>query len=167
MRKKATSTHKKVIAETSAGERLQGYVKFPNFAGDDGLELLDSAGQQQKLPWKSMKILWLVRDWEDSTPPLEQTAFPRRPRVEGLWVRLRFRDDTAMEGILVNELLDINPYGFLVTPPTFNGNTHTAFVPRAALKSAEILSVVGGPARQAQRRRPRAAVPGQTRLFEP
>lgn len=152
--------------ESLSGERVQGYVKFPKFAGEEGLEILDAGGQHQTIPWKSLKIVWFVHDWDTPTPKQQQATFPRRPRIEGLWVRLRFLDNSLLDGILINDLLQLNPHGFLITPPAFNGNNPTAFVPRAALKSAEILSVVGGPAQQTQRRRPRPPVPGQTRLFE-
>jgi hypothetical protein len=164
MKKKATSTHKKVLVETRSGEKQQGYVKFPKFAKEKGMELLDPAGQIIEIPWKSLKIVWFVKDWEENAPSLQTTTFNRRPRMEGLWLRLRFRDDTLLDGVLVNDLLHLDPYGFLISPPAFNGNTQTVFVPRAALRSAEILSVVGGPAPQTKRRR--APAPGQTQLFD-
>lgn len=165
MKNKATSTHKKVLVETRSGEKQQGYVKFPKFAKEKGLELLDPSGQTVLIPWKSLKIVWFVRDWEDKAPTLQTTTFNRRPRMEGLWIRLRFHDDTLLDGVLVNDLLHLDSYGFLISPPAFNGNTQTIFVPRAALRSAEILSVVGGPAQQTRRKRTPA--PGQTQLFEP
>jgi len=118
MTNKPSSTHKKIIAETLDGNKQQGYVKFPNFAKEKGLELLNSEGQHIQIPWKSLKIVWFVRDWDESTPSnLQSSTFSRRPRLEGLWVRLRFKDDTLLDGILVNDLLHLNPKGFLVTPP--------------------------------------------------
>lgn len=167
MTNKPSSTHKKIIAETLDGKKHQGYVKFPNFAKEKGLELLNSEGQHIQISWKSLKIVWFVRDWDESTPSnLQSATFSRRPRLEGLWIRLRFKDDTLLDGILVNDLLHLNPKGFLVTPPAFNGSSQTVFVPRAALKSAEILSVVGGQAQQTRRRRGSTPAPGQTRLFD-
>lgn len=163
MKKRAPSTHKKVIVETFAGKRLRGYVNLRNFDRETGLELLDPGGQHQQLAWKTVKIAWFVRDWEETLPGLEINSFPRRPRLEGLWLRLRFRDNQVLEGVLVNDLLHLSPHGYLITPPDLNSNHQKAFVPRAALTAVEVLAVV--PARGAARRRP--AAPAQPRLFNP
>ena len=165
MKDKASSTHKKVIAETRKGDREQGYVNYSALGNPQGLELLDSKGQHHTIAWKALKILWFVRDWDTDSPALAETPPQSRPRVEGLWIRLHFRDDTMMEGILVNDLLQIEPQGYLVAPPNSNGDSHTAFVPRAALKSAKVLSVIGAQGRRPARRR-RTPAPGQTRLFD-
>lgn len=166
MKTKAPSTHKKVVVETSEGERLRGYVNPRNFDREGGLELLDPAGLRQQLAWKTVKIAWFVRDWEEALPGPEATTFTRRPRLEGLWLRLRFRDHQVLEGVLVNDLLQLSPHGYLITPPDLAGSHQKAFIPRAALDSVEVLAVVPSPGTR-HRRRPAAAVPAQPRLFNP
>ena len=50
-----------------------------------------------------------------------------------------------MEGILPNNLLQIEPHGFVVVPPDPFGNRQRVFVPRTALLGVEVLGVVGSP----------------------
>ena len=65
--------------------------------------------------------------------------------MDGLWVRMRFRDEEVMDGILPNNLLQLEPYGFTVTPPEPYSNNQRVFVPRAALAELQVLGVVGSP----------------------
>jgi len=65
--------------------------------------------------------------------------------MEGLWVRFGFLDGEVMEGILPNNLLPVEPYGFLVIPPHPYNAQQRVFLPRAALSTVEVLGVVGSP----------------------
>ena len=58
---------------------------------------------------------------------------------------LQFRDGDAMEGIMPNNLLPLEPYGFTVIPPDPYSNHQRIFIPRAAVESVEVLGVVGSP----------------------
>jgi len=153
MQVKASSTHKKVIVETFAGERLPGYVNLRHFDREEGLELLDPAGEVQRLAWKDVKVAWFVRDWEEQPARPNLNAFPRRPKMEGLWVRLKFRDNETLEGVIVNDLLHQSAYGYLFTPPDLNGSHQKAFVPRAALAALEVLAVTPNRGKHLPRRR--------------
>lgn len=157
MRVHSSSTHKKVLVETFDGQQVRGYVNPRHLDRAQGLELLDASGQRQELPWKKIKVAWFVRDWEENLAPPNRRVFPRRPRLEGLWVRLRFRDDEMLEGILVNDLLHLDPQGFLLTPPDLHDSHQKAFVPRTALAALEVLGV--NPRRGEQPRRRRRAPP--------
>jgi hypothetical protein len=83
--------------------------------------------------------------------------------MPGLWVSLRFRDGEVMEGILPNNLLQVEHHGFAVVPPDPSGNRQRVFVPRAALQSVEVLGVVGSPLRK---RKAKPAPAGQIGLFD-
>jgi hypothetical protein len=50
-----------------------------------------------------------------------------------------------MEGIMPNNLLPLEPYGFTVIPPDSYSNQQRVFIPRAAVRSVEVLGVVGSP----------------------
>lgn len=165
MKVKTPSTHKKVVVETFAGNKQLGYVNPRNFDRESGLELLDAAGQLRQLPWKDVKVAWFVRDWEEAPARPAPLVFPRRPRLEGLWVRVRFRDEEMLEGMLVNDLLHQSGQGYLLSPPELNGVQQRAFVPKQALAAMEVLSVI--PNRGEHHRRRRLALePGrQPRLF--
>ncbi|MBI2956764.1 MAG: hypothetical protein HYY26_05580, partial [Acidobacteria bacterium] len=142
MKLKSSSTHKKVVVETFDGQRLPGYVNLRQFDQPESLLLLDPAGEMQQLPWKNVKVAWFVRDWEEPPARPDRLVFQRRPRLEGLWVRLRLRDNEVLEGVIVNDLLQMSPHGYLFTPPDLNGSHQKAFVPRAALAAMEVLAVV-------------------------
>lgn len=163
---KTSSTHKKVVVETLDGARHLGYLNVRNFDRKEGLELLDARGQVQQFPWKDLKIAWFVQDWDAPVRP-QQTLFQRRPRLQGLWVRLRFHDEEVLEGILVNDLTRQGEHGFLLTPPDLSGSHQKAFVPRAALAALEVLAVVPPRGEERRRRRPRGpAGEAQQQLFE-
>ena len=42
---------------------------------------------------------------------------------------MTFRDDEVMEGILANNLLQLEPYGFTVVPPDPYSNNQRIFLP--------------------------------------
>ena len=74
---------------------------------------------------------------------LDRKTFLSRPKLEGLWVRLRFRDGDNLEGVIPNDLLGFLDNGLQITPPDFNSNTDRIFVPRPALTELTVLGVVG------------------------
>ena len=47
-----------------------------------------------------------MREFTEPFEP-ERKTFLSRPKLDGLWVRLRFRDEDVMEGIVGNDLLDL------------------------------------------------------------
>jgi hypothetical protein len=83
--------------------------------------------------------------------------------MDGLWVRLRFRDNDVMEGVMPNNLLQVEQYGFTVVPPDSYGNRQRVFIPRQALRSVEVLGVVGSPL---TKRKAKPALEEQIRLFD-
>jgi hypothetical protein len=74
-----------------------------------------------------------------------------------------FTDGEIMDGILPNNLLSWDFAGFTVTPPEADGNNQKVFVPRQALRSIQVLGVVGSPLRG--RRKKVAAGVDQPTLF--
>jgi len=165
MQVKSASTHKKVVVETFEGGRLRGYVNPRQMDREAGLEFLDAAGQLQELPWKNVKVAWFVRDWEEEPARPDRSVFLRRPKLEGLWVRLRFRDQEVLEGMIVNDLLQASRYGYLITPPDLNGSHQKAFVPRVALAAMEVLAVNPNRGEHRPRRRPAPVPAAQRGLF--
>ena len=110
----------------------------------------------------SVKSVYFVREFPDAFQP-ERKVFLSRPKLDGLWVRLRFRDEDVMEGIVANDLLDLLDNAVQLTPPDLHGNTLRLFIPRSALAEMKVLGVVG-----AARRTPRAAgavAASQSKLF--
>ena len=112
------------------------------------------------LPLARVRSIYFVREFSDEFEP-ERKAFLSRPKLDGLWVRLRYSDGETLEGVIPNDLLNLLDSGVQITPPDFNSNTDRIFVPRAALREMTVLGVVG-----IARRKP-AAIPAivQPRLF--
>ncbi len=142
------STHKKVIVRKMDRDSVNGYVGA-TLVTDGKLEMMNTAGNVVLIPLSDVKGVFFVREFGDSESLIRKT-FTTRPRSEGLWVRLRFRDNDTIEGMLPNNLAQINPEGFLINPPDLRSNIQRIFVPRSALSELTVLAVIGG---AAQRRR--------------
>jgi hypothetical protein len=126
------------------------------------VELMSAEGQVAILPYHEVRTVSFVRDF-DAAEDSERQVFHTRPKMAGLWVRLRFRDGEAMEGILPNNLLQIETHGFVVVPPDPYGNRQRVFIPRAALLGVEVLGVVGSPLKK---RKAKADTGQQPGLFD-
>src|SRR5579884_2496317 len=143
------STHKKVIVRKLDRDSISGYVG-PSFVSDGKLELLNTAGNVVGINLKDVKSVNFVRDFDDPEGPARKT-FTTRPRTAGLWVRVKFRDNEVMEGMMPNDLAQLMPEGYLLNPPDTRSNTQRIFVPRAAVSALTVLAVIGG---QQRRRKP-------------
>lgn len=157
----AGSTTKKAVLRRFDKESLAGYVNPVSYLQPGGVELLSAQGNIAAVPYEEIKIVAFVREFESPEP--ERQTFFTRPKTEGLWVSLRFRDGELMEGMMTNNLLQSDPYGFTLIPPDSYGNRQKVFVPRAALQSIEVLGVVGSPL---NRRKSKSAPKEQIGLFD-
>jgi hypothetical protein len=76
-------------------------------------------------------------------------TFPARPRGDGIWLKLTFRDDELLEGLTTLDLAFadtlLDDHGLFLTPPDPRSNTLRLFVPRLALHSIEVLGFVTAP----------------------
>ncbi len=124
-------------------ELLHGFVQSPGFQTASGIEFLSQDGNLAVIPYPDVKAICFVQDFDDPLPRLDGAQFVSRPKKAGLWVRLRFRDGVFMDGLLGSSLLQLDPYGYTVTPPDQGVNPQRVFVPRAALLDIQVLAVVG------------------------
>lgn len=155
------STHKKVVVRKMTRDSISGYVTPADFVSDGNLELLNTSGNLVRIDLAEVKCVYFVRDFNESETSTRKT-FTSRPRTEGLWVRLKYKDGDIMEGLMANDLTQIGTEGFLLNPPDTRGNTQRLFVPRAALAALTVLAVIGG---MQGRRRPLSAEEKQVGLF--
>jgi hypothetical protein len=154
------STHKKVIVRKMDRDSVSGYVSPAAFVNEGKLELLNTSGTVIAMDLREIKGVYFVREFGDSES-LTRKTFTSRPRSEGLWVRLRFKDSEVLEGLMPADLSHTMPEGFLVSPPDQRSNTQRIFVPRTALESLTVLAVIG-----ASRRGKRPEDQRQVTLFE-
>jgi len=158
----AASTTKRAIIRRYQREPLQGYVNPVSYLQTTGIELLSEDGNVAVVPYADVKTLSFVRDFE-SSGPLERPVFLTRPKMEGLWARFEFRDGDVMEGILPNNLLQFEHYGFTLIPPDPYSGHQRVFIPRIAVRAVQVLGVVGSPLKK---RRAKPVPKEQIGLFE-
>lgn len=159
----ASSTSKKVVVRRFDRESVNGFVNPRTYLQPAGIEVLSTAGTVSILPYAEVKVVCFVRDFASAETEPERKLFHARPKMDGLWVRMRFIDDELLDGLLPNDLLQMDSYGFTVIPPNPSSNNQKLFVPRRALREFHILGVIGSPLR------PRKAKPApktQLEMFE-
>lgn len=154
------STHKKVVVRTLDQQDIRGYLNPSQLGRSEAIELLTPSGERQTIQLKDVKSIYFVREFTEHFEP-ERKVFLSRPKLDGLWVRLKFRDDDVLEGIVPNDLLELLDRGVQITPPDLHGQSVRIFIPRTALAEMTVLGVVG-----IARRKPAVAeLPRQPKLF--
>ncbi len=140
---------------------LRGYLNPVRLGQTAPIDLLTPEGEHLEIALERVRSIYFVREFSDEFEP-ERKAFLSRPKLDGLWVRLRYNDGETLEGVVPNDLLGMLDNGVQITPPDLNSATDRIFVPRAALAELTVLGVVG-----IARRKPAAAAAAasQPRLF--
>ena len=123
-------------------DSINGHVAPANFVREGKLELLNTSGNVVAIDLKDIKAVYFVREFSDSEA-LSRKTFTSRPRTEGLWIRLKFKDNEVLEGMMPNDLSLTTAEGFLINPPDLRSNIQRIFVPRSALESLTVLAVIG------------------------
>jgi len=139
---------------------IRGYLNPSRLGQADPVDLLTLEGEHQELPLARIRSIYFVREFSDDFEP-ERKAFLSRPKLDGLWIRLRYLDGETLEGLIPNDLLSLLDNGVHITPPDLNSSTDRIFVPRPALTEVTVLGVVG----IARRKHAAAAAVAQPRLF--
>jgi Family of unknown function (DUF6982) len=153
------STYKKVIVALSDHTRIHGYLNPSRLRLAEPVDLLTPEGEHRPLLLKDIRAIYFVREFTPDFQP-GRKAFLSRPKLDGLWVRLRFFDNEILEGVLNNDLLAFLDSGIQITPPDLNGPALRILIPRTALAEMTVLGVVG-----IARRKPSASIPVQPKLF--
>lgn len=125
-------------------EPLAGFVDAANPFQPEGIQLLNKDGVIQNLPILQIKSLCFVREWLDGLA-WSRSQYTSRPRQQGLWVRVKFRDGDFLEATMPNSIAALDPIALLITPPDAASGVQRVLVPKAALEGFEVLGVVGSP----------------------
>ena len=149
-----STTTKKVLVRRLDGQVIAGYAAPPSYLRAEGVEILTREGQALIIPYKELKAVYFVREFEGGPEGEEKKQFQSRPKTGGLWIRMRFRDEDLLDGILPNDLLQLMDHGLTITPPDPYSNNQRIFIPRAALRELTVLGVIGSSANKPRRRRP-------------
>jgi len=102
------STHKKVIVRKMDRDSVSGYVSPTQFVNEGKVEVLNTAGTVILIDLREIKGVYFVREFGEAES-LARKTFTTRPRSEGLWVRLRFKDSEVLEGLMPSDLLQAMP----------------------------------------------------------
>ena len=137
----------------------RGYLNPARLGVAETLDLLTQEGEHRHFAVEDVRGIYFVREFSENYEP-ERKAFLSRPKLDGLWVRLKFKDEDTIEGVVPNDLLSLLDRGVQITPPDLHGTTLKIFIPRTALAEMTVLGVVG-----IARRKPAAAPVAQPGLF--
>lgn len=159
------STLKKAVVLLLDRTSAKGYLNPATLGSTEMIDLLTLDGERKPIRLEDVKSVYFVREFDDPFEP-DRKTFLSRPKLDGLWVRLRFRDEDVIEGIVANNLLELLDTGVHLTPPDLHGNALRMFIPRSALVEMKVLGVVGVARRSARSTRGIAAVvDAQSKLF--
>lgn len=157
------STNKKIVIWRFDRDPVPGFVNAQTYLQAGGVEVLTVAGTVLVVPYEEVKVLYFVRDFDTGELSTEHRLFLTRPKTNGVWVRMKFRDGEVMDGLMPNNLLQLEPYGFTLVPPGAGSYSQKVFVPRAALLELQVVGVVGSPLRLSK---PKPKPKEQIELFE-
>ncbi len=147
-----TSQRKPVIVRKFSRDWCAGYAgtSFGQDAPD--LEILDLTGKVLRIGWEQIKWVCSVRDFpagETANPErLLHKRFAIRPRTPGLWLRMTLTDGDELEGLAANDRSLVEGAGLLLTPPDTRSNTQRIYVPRQAIQTLEVVSLIGAAGRK-------------------
>ena len=150
--KAMASQRKPVIVRKFSRDWCAGYagVSFGQDAAE--LEILDLGGKVLRIGWDQVKWVCYVRDFPagDTANPerLLHKRFAIRPRTPGLWLRMTLTDGEELEGLAANDRSLVEGAGLLLTPPDTRSNTQRIYVPRQAIQTLEVVSLIGAAARK-------------------
>jgi hypothetical protein len=158
------SVRKPVIVRKFSRDWCAGYAGAVFGQDAAELEILDLSGKVLRIAWDQVKWVCYVRDFpasqsqsqfNDQANPerLLHKRFSIRPRTAGLWLRMTLKDGEELESLAANDLSLVEGAGLLLTPPDTRSNTQRIYVPRQAIQSLEVVSLIG----VAGRRRAQAA----------
>jgi hypothetical protein len=152
--KTVASVRKPVIVRKFSRDWYAGYASASFGQNASELEILDQAGKVLLVAWEQVKWVCYVRDFPSATADqgnperLMHKRFSVRPRTAGLWLRLTLQDGDELEGLAANDLSLVQGAGLLLTPPDTRSNTQRIYIPRQAIQSLEVVSLIGASGRR-------------------
>ncbi|HEY1161321.1 MAG TPA: hypothetical protein VGE83_11855 [Terracidiphilus sp.] len=150
------SLRKPVIVRKFSRDWCAGYAAAAFGQDAPELELLDLTGKVLRIAWDQVKWVCYVRDLPASSPAIDQAnperllhkRFSIRPRTAGLWLRMTLTDGEELEGLAANDRSLVEGAGLLLTPPDTRSNTQRIYVPRQAIQTLEVVSLIGAAGRK-------------------
>lgn len=135
---------RKVVVRKLDGGIIKGYVDpalDPVTVQDGDITITSLTEEVLHVPTSEIKALFFVRKFSGNKDYSEVKFFESQPRIDGLWVRLGFADNEAIEGIVANSIEFLMQSGFYLKPPDPNSNNRLMYVVKSALKEFTVLGV--------------------------
>ena len=144
----------KVVAHMTDGRLIKGHSDIvpatdldfllKGNTGSMPLEMnvrMIDTGKTVKIPLISLKALFFVKSFEGKEAYKEIKFFEGHPAIEGLWVRLKFKDGEWTEGVIRNSHHFLTDPGFLMKPPDPQSNNEILYIIKACLAEFQVLGV--------------------------
>jgi hypothetical protein len=146
-----TSLRKPVIVRKFSKEWCAGYACDRFGQNSAELEILDLSGKVLSIAWEQVKWVCYVREFPSPTSSASQAnperllhkRFAVRPRTAGLWLRMTLADGEELEGLAANDRSLVEGAGLMLTPPDTRSNTQRIYLPRQAIQTLEVISLIG------------------------
>ena len=153
------SARKPVIVRKLSRDWCAGYATSSFGQNAPELEILDLGGKVLRVGWEQVKWVCYLRDLPGTADAGSQVnperllhkRFSVRPRTAGLWLRMALADGDELEGVAANDRSLVDGAGLMLTPPDTRSNTQRIYVPRPAIKSLEVLGLIGSAIRKRAR----------------
>jgi Family of unknown function (DUF6982) len=142
------SARKPVIVRKFTRDWIAGYAGGSIGQQEAEAEILDLTGKVVRVAWEQVKWICYVRELPSASTDLMnperllRRRFSIRPRTAGLWLRLVLTDGDELEGLAANDRSLVDGAGLLLTPPDTRSNTQRIYVPRQAIQTLEVLSLI-------------------------
>ncbi len=91
------------------------------------------------------KAVFFVRTFDGDGNHRALHFHENAPVMEGLWVRVRFHDGEAIEGLISNTHDHVLGTGFFMMPTDPNGNNRLIYVIKSRLKDFNVLGIRNAP----------------------
>jgi hypothetical protein len=108
------------------------------------LKLADS-GTEQEVSTEHAKAVFFVKTFDGDTRHRALHFHENAPIVQGLWVRVAFRDGETIEGIISNSRDFVLEPGFFMMPTDPNGNNRLIYILKDRLKDFNVLGMRNAP----------------------
>jgi preprotein translocase subunit SecF len=106
---------------------------------------LPESGEVKQVEVADAKAIFFVKTFDGDLRHRALHFHEHAPVMQGLWIRVRFQDGEAIEGIISNTHDHVLGQGFFMMPTDPNGNNKLIYVLKSRLKDFNVLGIRNAP----------------------
>lgn len=136
---------RKVVIRLLDGELVKGVLvspRQPRWNLPPHIKVRTVDAKLVPIALSETKAIFYVRDFAGNRDYREKKHFMGQPEIKGLWIRLHFKDNEDIEGIIPNSLTSFIGPGFYFKPPDPQSNNELIYVNKKALLDMVVLDVL-------------------------